>query len=422
MEIPSQRTMPQRFHGLDAVRAAALLLGVLLHTAEGFLPKQIPTALAQRSIDALPFVLGLHYIHIFRMSSFFLIAGFFGCLLWHREGSVGFIRNRLGRILLPLVLGWLLFDPMITCVAIWQARVKAAAMAARAPETSLWHATLSAFTTGEVFRDRFPLEHLWFLYYLLLMYALVLCLRWMCGKWANGARRIADTVFRTVLESWWGTICIAVPLTGAFYHMAPSRGLRTPHGLTPDKTVLLAYFIFFVIGWFLFRQPDLLRILERRALRSSVVGVVAGIWPLALLAHTANTAARLTRMETLSNSAAYALAMVLVTFGFIGIFLRWMSTPRPVVRYLSDSAYWIYLAHYPLVTALLVALAPWPVHWSVKIPIIVMGSLAILLLSYHFLIRYSWIGMLLSGPRRASATHIAEIYANPSRPSCASLT
>jgi len=321
------------------------------------------------------------------MASFFLIAGFFGRLILERRGTAGFIRNRLQRILLPLVLGWPVFYPMIAFVTIWQARVRGAA------EVSLWHATLSAFTSGKVFREGFPLGDFWFLYYLLLMYALVLCLQWIWGKWTAA-------VFKTVIESWWGTICLAIPLTAILYRMPGSLGLRTPYGLAIDKSVVLAYLIFFLIGWFLFQQRDLLEILERRAVRHAVLGIAAGTWPLALLAlmAVAGEAPR-SAVEEFSDNAAYGLAMVLMTFGFIGIFLRWMSVPRPAVRYLSDAAYWIYLAHYPLVRALQVALAPWHVQSSVKIPVIVLSSLAILLVSYHFLVRYSWIGVMLSGPR-----------------------
>jgi hypothetical protein len=388
-----------RFHGLDAVRAAALLLGVVLHTAVGFFPDNNPTLAARHLADPLPFVLGFHYIHIFRMASFFLIAGFFGRLLLERRGAGGFIRNRLERILLPLVLGWPVFYPMIAFVTIWQARVRGAA------EVSLWYATLSAFTSGKVFRAGFPLGDFWFLYYLLLMYALVLCLRWMFGRWSAA-------VFKKVIESWWGTIGIAIPLTAVLYRMPRSLGLRTPYGLTIDQSVALAYFIFFLIGWFLFQQPELLGILERRSLRYATFGIAVGTWPLALLARTAgHGGGRLPAIEELSNNAAYSLAMVLMTFGFIGIFLRWMPAPHPKIRYLSDSAYWIYLAHYPLVRALQVGLSPWHVPSSIKIPLIVLSSLAILLLSYHFLVRFSWVGAMLSGPETlADARGSADLF------------
>ena len=400
--------MPTRFHSLDAVRAAALLLGIVLHTAMSFSPNNVPAALARRSADALPFVLGQHYIHIFRMAIFFLIAGFFGRLLLRRRGIAGFIRNRLTRILLPLVLGWSLFYPMLTCATIWRSRASAAPLSDGHAAVSLWRETLSFFTSGEFSRFGLPLEYFWFLYYLLLIYAMVLCLDLMSGIWADAAGRVEDFVFSAVFESWYGALCVATPVTGLLYRMRDLLGVRTPHNLVPDKAVLLTYLTFFLLGWLLARRPDLLPILGRRALRSMAVGVVAGAWPLVLLARTADPAhAHLTAIERFSGNTAYGLAMAFMTFGFVGMFVRWMSTPRRVVRYLSDSAYWIYLAHLPVIVGLQAALAPWHAHWSVKILAIILSSTAVLLLSYHFLVRHTWIGVLLSGPRRTPITDAA---------------
>ena len=399
--------MQQRFHALDAARAAALLLGVLLHAAVPFLPANPPAALARLSPDSIPFVFGFHYIHIFRLPAFFLMAGFLGRLLLHRRGFRGFIRNRLVRILVPLVLGWLVFYPMILAVAIWRSRLRAVGAPVASPAAHLWHAAVSSHTIGEILTARVPLAHLWFLYYLLLIYVLVLSLRWLGGKW-GAAGRVADNVFKVVLESRYGAICFAAPLAVALFRM-PAWGFEPPdHGLLPHWSVLFAYLMFFLIGWLLSRQPELLRAFERRAYQSMAGGVAMGVWPLVLLARTANPAhARLTVLEKLSGDAAYALAMVLMAFGFLGLFVRWMSEPRKAVRYVSDSAYWVYLAHYPLVLVLGAAAVLWRVHWAAGIPIIVMTSFVVTLITYQFLVRYSWIGAILHGPRSAPASRIS---------------
>ena len=51
--------------------------------------------------------------HIFRMSLFFFIAGFFGRLLYHKLGARGFWTNRAMRILVPLIVGWVILMPLI---------------------------------------------------------------------------------------------------------------------------------------------------------------------------------------------------------------------------------------------------------------------------------------------------------------------
>ena len=51
----------------------------------------------------------------------------------------------------------------------------------------------------------------------------------------------------------------------------------------------------------------------------------------------------------LAYTACYTLAIWFWTFGIVGAGLRFCSAESPVRRYLADSSYWLYLAHLPLV-------------------------------------------------------------------------
>src|SRR5687767_7730858 len=103
-----------RYHSLDAVRGFALLAGIALHATIAFLPGMregnFPISDDSQSIglSAVFFV-----IHIFRMSLFFAIAGFFAHVLLVRVGVVGLIKNRLRRIALPLPASLLVVGPMM---------------------------------------------------------------------------------------------------------------------------------------------------------------------------------------------------------------------------------------------------------------------------------------------------------------------
>ena len=78
-----------RLHGLDAIRAFALLLGVVLHSAMSFMPGPfgIPLWITQDVQSAEGFALLFYVPHIFRMVLFFLIAGFFARLAYERRGA-----------------------------------------------------------------------------------------------------------------------------------------------------------------------------------------------------------------------------------------------------------------------------------------------------------------------------------------------
>jgi peptidoglycan/LPS O-acetylase OafA/YrhL len=83
----------------------------------------------------------------------------------------------------------------------------------------------------------------------------------------------------------------------------------------------------------------------------------------------------------------------------IGLFARFASEERPSVRYLADSAYWLYLVHLPLVVAGQAVLKPldWPS--ALKFTVLTAASTVLLLASYHWCVRRTWIGVLLNGRR-----------------------
>jgi hypothetical protein len=60
----------------------------------------------------------------------------------------------------------------------------------------------------------------------------------------------------------------------------------------------------------------------------------------------------------------------------------------------------MYLAHLPLVLAIQIAVVslPWPS--SLKFLLVMVIVTLLLLTSYRWLVRYTWIGTLLNGPRK----------------------
>jgi peptidoglycan/LPS O-acetylase OafA/YrhL len=92
----------------------------------------------------------------------------------------------------------------------------------------------------------------------------------------------------------------------------------------------------------------------------------------------------------------YAWAMSL---GLIGLFHRLFPKPSPLVAWLADAAYWMYLAHVPLVLAAQLAIREWPLPGIVKFLLILVAVTAVLLVSYAWCVRATIIGRILNGPR-----------------------
>jgi peptidoglycan/LPS O-acetylase OafA/YrhL len=70
------------------------------------------------------------------------------------------------------------------------------------------------------------------------------------------------------------------------------------------------------------------------------------------------------------------------------------------MRYVSDSSYWLYLAHLPLIMIAQWFVRDWSLSPFLKFPLVCAGVTLVLLLSYQLFVRYTPIGTFLNGPRR----------------------
>jgi peptidoglycan/LPS O-acetylase OafA/YrhL len=105
--------------------------------------------------------------------------------------------------------------------------------------------------------------------------------------------------------------------------------------------------------------------------------------------------------------SAHALSTWLTVLGALGLALRFLGRPRPVVRYLADSSYWLYLVHPPLVIGLQIQLAAVELPAGLKFLAIHLLALPLLLASYQLFARDTLIGRVLNGTRAASSHSVS---------------
>ena len=187
---------------------------------------------------------------------------------------------------------------------------------------------------------------------------------------------------------------------------APGFGPDTSAGLLPQPHVLAYYAVFFGYGALLFlaehRSNNDDESVGRRWLVPLLISLLI-CFPVGL--------------ATIQFPAAGALAQVLyawlMSFAAIGFF-RWLVPAESRMwRYLSDSAYWLYLAHMPVVILLQQYSRGWPLSGTLKFFLVTTLATAILLVSYQLLVRHTPLGLLLNGPRprhgRASRAAIRSV-------------
>lgn len=110
----------------------------------------------------------------------------------------------------------------------------------------------------------------------------------------------------------------------------------------------------------------------------------------------------LTLSSLLLNSLIQSVNAWFLVFGLIGLFGRYASNLGRKTRWLSDATYWMYLAHLPLVLGIQILIFRWPWPAILKFLFVNVVATALLLISYGWFIRYSWVGTLLNGARKRS--------------------
>ncbi|HVK80179.1 MAG TPA: acyltransferase family protein [Verrucomicrobiae bacterium] len=380
----------ERLHALDAVRGGALMLGVLFHACLPFLlgPQLwIVREEASAELTATFFVL-----HVFRMTVFFLLAGFFARMLQQRLGVGGFAVNRLKRIAMPLAMFWPIAFASIVAVLIW---VSIRANGGQAPAGE---PPPSPFTL-----DAWPLTHLWFLYVLLFFYAGALALRGLVVLMdRSGAlrARIVDPVVR-IIAGPVGPMALGLPAFAAFY-FDPAWlmwfGIPTPDtGLIPIATAMICYGVAFGFGWLVNRQLSILENWAKHWFSNLSLGVLCSVVCLMMIGVTPVLTPTAAGFEKMLYAALYALGVWGWTLGLIGAAVRFVPRENEAVRYIADASYWIYIVHLPLLLVLQAAVQPLDLPWFAKYPMVVGISFGIMFVSYELLVRYSWLGAILNG-------------------------
>lgn len=394
----------QRLHHLDAVRAGALLLGIVLHSLLPFEPGGMWLFTDSRSAEWTSET--VFTIHLFRMVLFMTLAGYFARMVLHRRGAGAFLRDRAKRILLPVVV----FAPIMVVMVI--ATVIAGVALGLIPEPA---GAAPEQATGQdpgLLAVLNP-SHLWFL--LVLMEAIVITVAVRAvllrvlgidrtAAWAEG--------IGAALASPAGLLLAAVPYAlGLLVQGVAMFGIIQPETILPELAPTLTYLGAFLVGWFL-HAPE-------GGMRRATSG-----WAWKLPAAIVLTiAAFLTGWFALDAgsgmlviaAAVQGLASWAWVFALIGLAGKLFSGGSPAVRYTADGSYWIYILHLPLVMAVGIALAPTGLPILVKLLITWTVSMVILVLSYDLMVRSTWVGAWLNGRRRPRAIFRAAAPAEAGR-------
>ena len=348
-----------RFHELDALRAFAMFLGVVLH-ASLFLVDKNWAVVAKELSSALPYDDIVLAIHGFRMPIFFLLSGFFTALLWQRRGVQALIKHRLQRVGIPLLIGAFTIVPLQ--VYWWILKYD--------PDFKR-----SDFIWIIPFSWLESIHHLWFLWVLLLLVGIFAILTRIGAKFTD--RRV-----------WW--FLIPLVLFPQLMMVEKTWGPDTSSTIFVDPIVVAYYLCFFLFGAFMYQA--------KLAIDNRWVIALIPVLPMFYIGLYFEFVIDASWSEPASSVLQVGYAW-LMCFGTIGLFKIVASENRAWVRYLSDASYWIYLWHLVLIFPAQALAAELDLNIHLEVLAIIAGVTATLLVVYHFGVRYTIIGTMLNGRR-----------------------
>ena len=308
-----------RFHSLDFLRAFALLMGVLLHVLMLFLE---PFDGSEPRLGAsIVFI----WIHTWRMPLFMLLAGFFTALSLSKRNTGNYAFNRLIRLGVPLLLLWSLI-PAID---------EEAARLFKAPELIAWLFYDVPFT--------FRLDHLWFLYYLLIFYSVLLLIKTAVPFIYSFILGFELSLSR-VLLLWMPILILLSPLN------KPTGGIIANDTITFGEINLgsmLFMASFFMIGMQAYKSSKFLENLQRTRFWLPSL-IIFSLIPIGLLAwggvkdepFAFSGLLELWIVNSLSGSAA-----LLLVLSIMGLAMHKISSSGYTLRWLVKLSYPIYVFH-----------------------------------------------------------------------------
>lgn len=384
----------RRYYGLDALRGSMMMLGIVLHASELYLtapPPQIPVPTDHNT--SIAFDLLFHLIHSFRMPTFFVLAGFFTSLLVEKRGVRGTYRNRAARILMPLLVALVTILPLTVLFLIYfvlSARFGTTTLIPDLDQLNLLRQELAAAGMAV---NKPSSGHLWFLIYLLYFYLLIPLCQALVKQSMSFKQGLARLLASPLMVFVFGLYTSAT--------LWPYRGGEVLAGFIyfePHLPSIVYYGSFFVLGYLFHHHRTILKTFKSHLIWYAGLALV--LFPLSqYLSHWEYSASGPIEDIHLAAVLVHGLCTWTLIYLTIGCALRFFDYASPWILYTSQSSYWVFLAHLPLVYFSGWLLTPYDLPAVLKFLCVTGFTTFVCFTSYHHWVQNTRVSDFLNGRR-----------------------
>jgi glucan biosynthesis protein C len=346
-------TPQQHLPFMDAARGILMSLGVILHAANVFSDTDWAIQNEQTSVF---FTYIIDVIHLFRMPAFFIVSGFFCHMSLKRYGNSIFIKKRVPRILVPMLVTALVLNTLQNLVI------------------SSYYQQPFSILNPIYWLSGSWVSHLWFLHCILVYFLASILLY----KYAHRPLLILANLFSKVMEKSNGGYLLLLPIASLVaLKISYTIPVTLYYSFSISEAVSFCMFFAFgallnyhrhLIGIFIKPSPSILLIISCVLLSQILIsGQISNVF------------------QTIDLYIKNLIPWLLCLSCFY-IFITLFSKPSANLKYLASASYSVYLFHHLLIIIYGIALINLNINIMIKFLILVSITYISTLIIHHFLI------------------------------------
>ena len=317
--------------------------------------------------------------HLYVMELFFMISGFLFAIQLNRSNVQVILKNRFKRVVVPFLLGLVIIVPIVLSFFSLSNYSAYSFLEYESLKTSY----INGWSLG--FENFFPTAHLWFLYYLILFYAITLLFR--------------KQVLRIKISSFMKLMIFSIVVSSFCMFFMKRWIVDNPLTLTPELPSLIHYYMFFIIGVIANNSKYFINQITSKSSKLLFIGLVFAFC--AIIPQLWFESKDLHFYKFIEVLAIFlsCSSIYLLVFALWGFCKKRNFKSSKYLQYLTDSSYWVYLSNMPIVIFLQLILIPLNISVFIKFIIVFIGAFTLSMITYEYFVRYTFIGALLNKKR-----------------------